>query len=165
MQSSAIQDFFPDSENIKFFTQILKSQGVDVCQNKLERDWISKSLHSFSHGKVYITQKAQIGRRSLKRDEDKFLVHGFILCRINDTNPEIAMIDVVCSRQNSKIGKLLMEMMEEYCRTIGKIKLMQLLCLPEDKLKKWYENLGFKSSEITIWDGKKPKAYLMQKFL
>jgi hypothetical protein len=165
MASSSIQEFFPDTENVRFYASLLKAQGVDVCQNKIERDWITKSLNSFSHGKIYMTQKAQIGRRSLKRDEDKFLVHGFVLCRMDENNREMAWIDVVCSRENSKIGRVLMEMMEEYCRSITSIKIIQLMCLPEPKLKKWYVDLGFIASEITIWDGKKPKAYLMQKFL
>jgi hypothetical protein len=165
MQSSSIEEFFPYTENVKFFTNILKTQGVEVCQNKLEKQWTSKALSSYSHGKVYITQKAQIGRRSLKRNEDKYLVQGFILCRMDENRPEIATIDVVCSRENSKVGHVLMEMMEEYCKNTELVKLIQLLCLPEARLKKWYENLGFHASEITIWDGKKPKAYLMQKFL
>lgn len=165
MSDTSVQDFFPDTENVRLYINLLKTQGVEVCQHKLERDWIGKSLNRYSHGKIYFRQKAHIRRRSLKRDEDKFLVHGFVLCRMDETNKEMAWIDVVCSRENSKVGRLLMEMIEQYCRSIPSIKMIQLMCLPEVRLKKWYVDLGFFASDITIWDGKKPKAYLMQKFL
>ena len=155
MASSSIQEFFPDTENVRFYASLLKAQGVDVCQNKL------KVMPSSSTPVVGFISKVY---DSVVWGQDP-TVHGFVLCRMDENNKEMAWIDVVCSRENSKIGRVLMEMMEEYCRSITSIKIIQLMCLPEPKLKKWYVDLGFIASEITIWDGKKPKAYLMQKFL
>jgi hypothetical protein len=161
-----IQYFFPDAENIKLYTKLLKNQGVEVCQQKIDKDWITKSLHAMSYGIVYITEKAQIGRRSIKRDEDKYHVYGFVLCRIDSDNPEIAWIDLVCSKRKSKVGVILMELMEEYCRTKTNIKSIQLYSLPEEKLQQWYKKLGFiVTPVILLWDNNKPKAYLMQKFI
>ena len=157
--------FCPDCENISILTKLFKKQGVDVCRNKLNRDWVNKSLHTMSFGMAYLTQKAQIGRRSLKSEDDKYIVHGLILCRIEKEQPEIAWIDIVCSRQNSKVGNLLMEVVESKCRSEKNIKLIQLYSLPDEKLTQWYKKQSFIISPVTIWDGNQIKAYLMQKFL
>lgn len=138
--------FFPSSENIKMFRNIIKDQGKDVCRQKIDQDWINENLHELSFGICYMTPIAQMDRRSIKKNSDKFRVHGFVLCRIDKNAPMFANIDLVCSRETSKTGKLLMELAEEHIRTNNpghKIKFIELEPLSDLGLKRWYEKLGY----------------------
>ena len=158
----SIQEFFPSSENIKTLKKLLKSQGVDVCQSKIEKEWISESVGKFSYGYAYITPKAQVGRRSLKSAEDRFVLHGYVLCRIDKNNPRVVWLDLICSRERSKTGTVLLELAEEHARTMKDIVSFRLLSLPERSLKKWYEKMGFAVMDLHFFE-KNPKAYMMEK--
>lgn len=133
---NSLQYFFPSSENVDLLNKIIKFQGMEVIP------------------------KAQAGRRSIKKTEDRFFLHGFVLCRI-ETN--IAWVDLICSRENSKVGQLLIDL-EENIKKNKDVKVIQLYSLPKQSLKKWYIKMGYSVSDVRIWDGK-PKAYLMQKFI
>jgi hypothetical protein len=166
-----LQYFFPDSDNEKNAKKILKTQGQVVCQNKLSVSWINEHISKFSYGYLYWSPTAQIGRRSIKNNINcKYHLHGFILCRINKNYPHKMWIDIICSRENSKTGQVLLELAEEKARELKTVKLIQLYSLPELKLKNWYKKLGYEVEESSFFDkneqGKiKPKAYLMQKFI
>jgi hypothetical protein len=165
MDDEAIQYFSPNSYNIINLRKIIKSQGFFCCHEKIEQQWINTSISKLSFGYTYLTLKAQIGRRSIKKPEDKYLLQGFVLCRIDKDLPSIAWIDLICSKHNSKTGKLLLDLAEEHIRTnIPSVKLIQLYSLPQPKLKSWYLKNGYGVSDVRIWDGKL-KSYLMNKFL
>lgn len=165
MDDNELQFFDPTSENITFFKKLLTKQGVNVCQDQVNSRWINESLSRFSFGYAFISRKAQIGRRSLKNEEDKFILKGFVIGRINIAQPQTVTIDLVCSRQETKLGKVLMELSEEKAKSIPAVKLIQLFSLPEKKLKKWYNSLGFGEIEERSFEDGTLKAYLMQKFI
>ena len=141
--------FFPTSDKIELFNKII------VCQKQIKKSWIDMSLDKKSFGYAHMLPKAN-------KDTDEYYMHGFILCRIDSESPHIGWIDFICSRPNSKVGKLLFA--EEHIKENKNIKLIQLMSLPEPKLQTWYKKLGFSVSSIDIWDGV-PKAFLMTKLL
>lgn len=158
MNTMELQPFFPSSTNIDIARTLIKKQGIDVCQNKITQKWIDTALHKHSFGFIVMMSKAQLGRRSIKKPDS-----GFIICRVTQENPGVAWIDLVCSRVNSKVGKLLMEVAENHLKTMPEVYVIQLYSLPEPKLKRWYSSMGYGVSDVTIWDGISPKAYLMTK--
>jgi hypothetical protein len=171
-----MEDFFefePTSDNIKLVKKLLKRDGDVVCQGKINRSWLDESMSTFSFGLGYTSKKAQTGRRlsclhskqaSFRSEANKHVLYGFILCRVDIHDPKVVWIDIVCSKENSKIGKLLMEAAEERIKANKSLKLIQLYSLPEVRLKNWYVKLGYTYSESKFW-GDTPKAYLLHKFL
>ena len=152
--------FYPNTDNVALLKKIIKEQGKTVCQDKIDQEWIDTSLTKNSFGIAFITKKAMMGRRSTK-EADRYYLHGFVLCR--SENAERVWIDLVCSRQRSKIGKLLMELAEQKIRESA-FRLIELDCLRDVRLKRWYESLGFSGSERRVWDGQL-KGYSMYKLL
>lgn len=160
-----IQYFFPDSENLEDMKKIVKDQGKIVCRLKISVSWINKSIHDASFGIAYISPKARMGRRSFKTVQDRYCMNGYTLCRIDNEYPDSIWIDIVCSRENNKTGELLIQLAEEHIKTkLKHVKIIQLLSLPEPKLKIWYKKLGYRVLEERM-DAGKAKAFLMQKFL
>lgn len=157
--------FDAKSENLSFVKQLLKSQGIETCLGKISTEWLTSSVLSVSFGFVYMTPKAQLGRRSVKSPSDRYHVHGFVTCRAIKENPKIIWIDLVCSRLRSKIGKLLMELAEEACKEIQEVQLINLYSLPETRLRNWYKGLGYTENAVPNYEGGKVKSYLMTKFI
>jgi hypothetical protein len=122
-----IQYFDPTGDNIKLLKKLMKKQGFDTCRQQISQEWIDTSIAEHSFGYAYITPRAQTGRRSVKKEEDRYSASGFILCRLE--NSRKAWIDLVCGKKSSQVGKLLVEMVEEHCRQNGVI-LIQLYALP-----------------------------------
>jgi hypothetical protein len=164
-----IQEFSPGSENFSFISKLIRKSGIDVCKQQNDRSWIEESLSTSSFGFIYLSPKAQIGRRSIKNDLDKINVQGFITCRISKENPNSVWIDLVCSKQRSKVGLLLMEVAEERIRSIEhpqKIIVINLYSLPEEKLVNWYRKLGYGAEDLGKLGRKDlPKVFHMQKIL
>ena len=132
-----LQYFFPNSENVETLTRIIKSQGVRVCREKISVEWINDKISKYDFGFAFVLPKAQIGRR--------FDLKGFILCRIKEDSPNTILIDIVCSTEVSRVGKVLMELAENFVKTnenYRHIRGMALLSLPDETLKNWYRNLG-----------------------
>ena len=166
--------FFPDTETVRIYIDMIHNQGMEVCRNRIDKEWLDGSLSKFSFGIAIYTNKAQIGQ-SRKKKTDKYL-KGFILCRIDNDSPYTVWIDLVCltvmrssapkaqSRETSRVGTKLMQQAEEYTRSNKEIRVMMLYTLPEEPLKQWYRRHGFGVSNVDIWDGK-TKAFLMTKFL
>ena len=154
--------FFPDTETVRIYIDMIRNQGIEVCRNRIDKEWLDGSLSKFSLGIAIYTNKAQIGQ-SRKKKTDKYL-KGFILCRIDNDSPYTVWIDLVCSRETSRVGTKLMQQAEEYTRSNKEIRVMMLYTLPEEPLKQWYRRHGFGVSNVDIWDGK-TKAFLMTKFI
>ena len=94
--------FFPDTETVRIYIDMIHNQGMEVCRNKIDKDWLDGSLSKFSFGIAIYTNKAQIGQ-SRKKKTDKQL-KGVILCRIDNDSPYTVWIDLVCSRETSRVG-------------------------------------------------------------
>lgn len=160
-----ILEFSPNIDDVNKIVKLIKYHGNDVCRQKIDTSWIHKCISNHSFGFICMTKKAYMGK-SIKKEEDKYTVHGFIICSIEEgTNIKKAWIDLVCSTINSKVGRLLMETVEEKIKNIDNVKMILLYSLPEEKLKNWYTHLGYDVSEAHFLQSGKPKAYLMIKLL
>ena len=161
---SKTEVFFPDSENVKLFKDLIKQQGIDVCRKVIEKEWINESLSKISFGIVKYRQNAQIGQK-IKSKKDNYVIEGFILCRCDTENPFGLWIDLICSTEQSRCGKYLLNKAFSYiAEYTPQIKSIMLYSLYDETLKNWYLAQGFFASKVDIWDGK-PKAYLMVKYL
>ena len=146
--------FFPDDDNIKFYTSLIKSQGLNVCRQQISRIWIDTSIADCSFGIANYSTRAQ------KRT--KRILHGFILCRIDIKDPEILWIDMVCASETSKLGLLLMQEAEKNAIKNKVIRRLALFSLAEKKLVNWYTKQGFVNNSVRFMDTV-TKAYLMMK--
>ena len=154
----------PSTDDISNYKKIIKKQGVLACQDKLDVSIISTSINNFTFGFISLIQKAQLGRRSINSFIDKYTLKGFILCNYNtDLNDELT-IELVCSSKGTNIGKLLIEVVQEKAKQLN-IKKLLLLCLANNKLRKWYEMLGFIYINTIYLSPNVPKVYRMVKFI
>ena len=160
-----IIEFNPTSKNIAEIKQIIKDQGDTVCQDQMSIETIRDQISSFDFGFIQYSEKAKIGKKHSKKFSDNYILDGFIVCSIVPDDDYELEIKIVCSRKHSRIGKTLMEMVEEHSISIG-IERIMLFALPEPRLKKWYESLGYKHiTDITMkQDGKRVvKVHMMRK--
>lgn len=158
-----LEYFEPDSENFNIYKALFHKQSHDVCRKEINKEWINTSSREFSFCYAFIGLKAQLGRRSLKKIEDKYILKAFITCRVMK-EAKVLKIDLVCSRINLKLGKLLLEIVENKANAIG-LKVIQIDSLPNKPLIKWYEKLGFFQVYIKNFEDGTEKAYFMQKLL
>ena len=185
--------FFPDDDNIKLYTSLIKSQGVDICRQQISRSWIDTSIADCSFGIANYSIRAQIGQkktknnhilnlRSLKTppssearavtsDEDdadcafsmRNGLKGFILCRVDIQDPEVLWIDMVCASETSKFGLSLMQEAEKIAIQNTVIRRLALFSLAEKKLVNWYTKQGFVHNSVRFMGSDEPKAYIMMK--
>ena len=145
----------PSTPEIKQIKELIKKQN---CQNQLSIE--SKFVSKFTFGWISVLQKAQLGRRSIKSLTDRYTLLSFILCHYTPLIPEQITIELVCSTTRS--GKLMMELAEERARTLN-IKRINLYSLSNDKLKRWYESLGYVYVNTIYLQPGVPKIYVMIK--
>lgn len=123
--------------------------------DRLIREQNDGQVLDYTFGFVYIENNSQ---------------PDFILCKIEH---ELNYIDIhpLCSTPNTKIYKILLELVEQYARTL-KIPWLYLdYIMGEPKLLEWYKNQGFlvfknkmHMAVVLSLSGDK-KAYTMIKFL
>jgi hypothetical protein len=150
----------PSNNEIKNIRELIKTQGLSTCKNKVNIEYISKKTSSFTFGWMSAIPKAQLGRRSIKNINDRFSLNAFVLCSYTPNAPDQVVVELICSV--NKIGKLLMELVEDKVKSMG-IKKLQLYSLANDKLKKWYESLGY--SVYTDFNIGNEEVYAMIKYI
>ena len=146
----------PTLKDIKFYKELIKEQG---CRDCIDVQVIHNKINTFVFGYISISNKYQSNRRSIKKPTT---LNGFILCSFNKELDSVLDIDLVCSRKNSKIGKILMNTVEEYAKSIG-IDTLVLHSLAEENLKKWYKELGFIHISTVYLKEDIPKVFFMMK--
>jgi hypothetical protein len=157
----------PTDKDISYYRELIKKQGNDVCQDKLDISVIKNASMNFTFGFLHTTTKAQIGRRKLNIN-DKYYLNGFIFCTYCPKIPDELYIELICSRKEKKLGKLLMKTCEEHVQRLyePKIKKFTLNCLANNKLRTWYESIGFEYiREYPLPCKGAPKLFFMVKFL
>jgi len=150
----------PSNSDIKHIKELIKNQGSRVCRNQISSNFISKNANSFTFGWITASRKAQLGRRSIKNINDQFNLSSFILCTYNINVPSYLIIDLICSTVKS--GNFLIELVENKARDMN-VKIIQIFFLINDKLKIWYESLGFVYISTINSDDGQPKVYSMIK--
>ncbi len=149
----------PTAGDIKFYKYLIQEQ---TCRDSIDVQLIYNKINTFVFGYISISNKYQSSRRSIKKSTDKYILNGFILCSFNKELDSVLHIDLVCSRKNSKIGKILMNTVEEYAKSIG-IDTLVLHSLAEENLKKWYKDLGFVHISTVYLKEYIPKLFFMMK--
>ena len=127
----------PTSFIMRDYKVLIKNQCEQVCQNQMNQFEILKSMENFTFGFINVSTKAMIGSRRLSR----LSINGFVFCRYFPRQRDI-LISIACSRKYSKLGKKLMAAVEEEALELG-VNRLTLHALAEEKLKRWYESLGF----------------------
>lgn len=168
---SDLELYEPSSSDAALVREVIREQGVIVCRNTINKSWINRALSEAEFGFVRYISKAQIGRRSLKRPADRFMLHGFVLCHPQSAlpgNPRTIIMDLVCSRPNSHTGILLIECAEQEARDRA-YQQIKLFCVPAPRLRQYYESLGYaKVADVPDFDPSSSgavKAYEMTKLL
>ena len=158
-----LEYFEPNSQNFNIYKKLFDKQSHEVCRNKISKQWIDSSSNKFSFCYAFIGLKAQLGGRSLKKIEDQYILKAFVICKA-DVKAKFVKLKLICSQINLKLGKILLEIVEEKSRTLG-LKAIVLDSLPDKPLIKWYEKLGFLQMYMKNFEDGTEKAYFMQKFL
>ena len=144
------------------FDRLIKEQGNDVCQNMLHDNYIRDQVVDYTFGFAYTIPVAYIGQKTRSKKKERRL-SSFVLCKIEK---ELQYIDItlICSRKNTKQGKILMGIVEQYARTL-KIPYLHLDSLAEQKLLEWYKSQGFVIFKNKMHVSGDIKAHTMIKFL
>jgi hypothetical protein len=155
---------YPDSSIMRKHKVLIKNQCEQVCQNQITQFDILKNIEDFTFGFINVSTRAMIGSRKLNRFDSQSL-NGFVFCRYLEKQRDI-LISIVCSRKNYKLGKKLMAAVEEEAIDLG-VNRLTLHALAEEKLKRWYESLGFEVVDTSPIPYGPPgiKSYLMVKML
>lgn len=152
--------FSQEDENIIVFTQkdlvhttmkdLIKTQGFATCREEIGKIYITDVVHKYDFGLARITQKAVVGQKHTRKKGDRHQLWGFLLCRV-DEDTKIATIEVVCSRVGAKgTGQLLIEMLFEKLKEETDTTLVELYCLPKDRLRTFYVSLGFIQKKVMV---------------
>jgi hypothetical protein len=154
----------PTMDEISNYKKIIKKQGILVCRDQLDIYTIVESVDHFTFGFLHISEKAQIGKRKINSFEEKFNLNGFVLCLYNPILPDELSIELICATKQSKIGKTMMEIVEEKAREMN-IRKLTLNCIANEKLRAWYESFGFVFVKTINLRNDIPKVYYMIKMI
>jgi hypothetical protein len=159
-----LAEFNPTSDSVVTLRDLIRTQAGDVCRSEIGAAWIRASVDAHHFGFARFVPRAQIGRRVTQRSGgDRFFLWGFVLCTLSPAR-DIVNVELVCARQGAPgTGRMLMEMVEQKSRDIH-ARLITLKCLPRQRLKSYYESLGFQCVERREFNSNE-KVYDMFKFL
>jgi hypothetical protein len=156
-------EFFEKKAPNKTIENLIKEQGDNVCQRKIGVDYIKNQLSDYNFGFIRYTTKAQVGRRRTRQTENH--LHSFVLCKhVSDPLVKEYNIILVCSRANSKDGKLLMQLVEQKALELHYQRL-SLIAVGDQRLLHWYESLGYVSIDHKPILESNHNAYYMRKYL
>lgn len=140
----------PTMDEISHYKKIIKKQGILVCRDQLDIYTIVETVDHFTFGFLYVSEKGQI--------------NGFVLCLYNPILPDELSIELICATKQSKIGKTMMEIVEEKAREMN-IRKLTLNCIANEKLRAWYESIGFVFVKTINLRNDIPKVYYMIKMV
>jgi predicted GNAT family N-acyltransferase len=141
----------PTMDDISHYKKIIKKNGVLlVCRDQLDIYTIVDHDDHFTFGFLHVSEKGQI--------------NGFVLCLYNPILPDELSIELICATKQSKIGKTMMEIVEEKAREMN-IRKLTLNCIANEKLRAWYESFGFVFVKTINLRNDIPKVYYMIKMI
>jgi hypothetical protein len=143
--------------------KLIREQGDEICQEKIGIDYIKDRLKDYDFGFIRSSVKAQMGKRKTRQTEHH--AYSFVLCKLLP-NPLFTNIDItlVCSRANSKDGKLLLELVEKHAHKI-KYDCLSLIAVGDTRLLNWYKSQGFVLETDKPIINSNCKAYYMRKIM
>jgi hypothetical protein len=150
-----------EKENAKDYEKLIKEQGEDVCRNIINKNYINSQSKDYNFGFIHKMNVAQIGQTKSRKQKSTIRISSFILCKMYPDFEEID-ISLVCSRPNSKDGKMLIELVTQKAIDM-KFKYLSLLSIGELKLVNWYKSQGFEIISEKAFPNGELKAYCMKK--
>ena len=150
-----------EKKNANVEENLIKEQGEDVCRNIINKKYISSQSKDYDFGFIHKTNVAQIGQTQSRNKKSTIRVSSFILCKLHPDFEEID-ISLICSRPNSKDGKILIELVTQKAVDM-KYKYLSLLSIGELKLVNWYKSQGFEIISEKAFPNGELKAYSMKK--
>uniref|UniRef100_A0A6C0ID83 N-acetyltransferase domain-containing protein n=1 Tax=viral metagenome TaxID=1070528 RepID=A0A6C0ID83_9ZZZZ len=179
------EEFERKTSNI--IEKLIREQGDEICQEKIGIDYIKDRLKDYDFGFIRSSVKAQMGQRKTRQTStvaeppSKLVVkrlhvpcapcqteqhaYSFVLCKLLP-NPLFTNIDItlVCSRTNSKDGKLLLELVEKHANNL-KYDCLSLIAVGDTRLLNWYKSQGFVLETDKPIINSNCKAYYMRKIM
>lgn len=138
--------------------RIILEQHSITCRGAFDKSYILHCFETFNVGIIYVTNKAQIGKKKRSKT-DNYHLKGFVMF-VHDTLACFIQGKILCSGYNSKgFGKNLLERVKIFAID-NKVNKWQIFSLAERKLRLYYETFGF-SYEDTIYRDGKEKVYQM----
>ena len=149
-------EYFESSREIE---KLIKEQGDIICQNKIGHEYMLNSLTEYTFGFAHKSVRAEIGQK--KKKSSQKILYSFILCEPKpDGN---LVIHLICSRENARDGKKLIELVCMKAMEMG-FHRVSLLSILDDKLVRWYKSQGF-YVYMNMYRDSELKTYLMYKDL
>jgi hypothetical protein len=149
-------------ENFEYFERkdaaiaekLIQEQGEDICRHIISKHYISLHSREYDFGIMH--------KMTRKRTSQQY-AYSFVLCKVHADLGDVD-ITLICSRPNSRDGKILMRLVEDISR-LKECKTMSLLSIGDTKVLNWYRHQGFiLKSEKHYPDGNL-KAYSMYKVI
>lgn len=149
-------------ENFEYFERkdaaiaekLIQEPGEDICRHIISKHYISLHSREYDFGIMH--------KMTRKRTSQQY-VYSFVLCKVHADLGDVD-ITLICSRPNSRDGKILMRLVEDISR-LKECKTMSLLSIGDTKVLNWYRHQGFiLKSEKHYPDGNL-KAYSMYKVI
>ena len=149
-----------DNENIKINKDIIKEQGVTVCRDEIDQNYIVECLKTFDYGYVILGNRASIGQ-ALKGKSKKYVLKGYVLFKYEERISTVTG-KILCGSDGYRgIGRILLECVLEFI-TEREVQTWTIYSLPFENLVKYYEEIGFRVMNIIYRNGKK-KCYEMRR--
>ena len=120
-----------ERKDMSIAEKLIQEQGEDICRHIISKHYISLHSRDYDFGIMHKTPMAQTGRMTRKRTSQQY-VYSFILCKVHE---ELGDVDItlICSRPNSRDGKVLMGLVEDISRS-KQYKTMSLLSIGDAKV-------------------------------
>lgn len=145
-------------EEFPLIRDIILNQHSITCRDSFNNEYILHCLRVFTHGIMYVTNKAQIEKR-IKSKTNKYYLKGFTMF-IHDPLSFSIQEKILCSDKNSKgFGKKLMEKVKDFAIE-NEVDEWRIYSFAEERLKRYYETFGF-CYEDTVYKDGKAKVYKM----
>jgi len=151
-----------ERKDMSIAEKLIQEQGEDICRHIISKHYISLHSRDYDFGIMHKTPMAQTGRMTRKRTSQQY-VYSFILCKVHE---ELGDVDItlICSRPNSRDGKVLMGLVEDISRS-KQYKTMSLLSIGDAKVMNWYRSQGFVLKSEKHYPDGNLKAYSMYKVI
>lgn len=149
-------------EHIKTIKDIIKAQGVNVCRNKFDQDYINYCLKEFDYGFIILGNRSITGSSHSRRGF-KYFLKGFVLFRYNR---RLSLVNgkILCGHDGYRgIGRILLECVYEFILE-RKIENWSIYSLPENELIEYYKSAGFVESDTIYKNGKKKVIRMVRNF-
>ena len=151
-----------EHEHIKTIKDIIKEQGANVCRNEMDQSYIIECLKTFDYGYVILGNRASIGQKQ-RGSSQKYVLKGYVLFKY-DERLSLLTGKILCGSDGYRgVGRQLLECVADFIFD-KRVQTWTIYSLPDEKLIKYYEYMGFSVIDILYRNGKKKVYEMRRKF-